>query len=191
LHVPVIRLHLPIRAQLGQNQDRLPVRQVRPDDKRLTNIPKAKEKEKDRGFISASRSWLSAGFVYRSQAAKDNGLAAHGITTTAVISTVFHRPLTLGTSGANPSYTLYAVAAFTTASGPAHAQVALENCSGVCRVYRDGQQLTITYDSQNPANAVAGRSAGTALHLNIAIVFAAVMGVVFLFAAVVNLLVGV
>src|ERR1700739_4978010 len=76
----------------------------------------------------------SAGLGYRSQAAKDNGLAAHGITHTEVISTVFHGPLTLGTSGAYPSYTLYAIVAFTAASGPAHAQVALENCSGVCRV---------------------------------------------------------
>jgi hypothetical protein len=104
--------------------------------------------------------FLAAAVVlYRSQAAKDDGLAAHGITTTAVISTVFHGPLTMNASGANASYTLYAIAAFTTASGPARAQVALEYCSGVCRVYRDGQQLTITYDSRNPANAVAGRPA--------------------------------
>jgi hypothetical protein len=133
----------------------------------------------------------AAGLAYRSQAAKDNGLAAHGITTSAVISTVFHGPLTMSISGGNAGYTLFAIAAFTTASGPAHAQVTLENCSGVCRVYRDGQQFTITYDSQNPANAVAGRPAASSLDLNVAVVFAAGMGLVFLFAAVVNLLIGV
>ena len=126
---------------------------------------------------------------YRNQAA-DNGLAAHGITTTAVISTVFQGPLALGPPGAYPSFTLYADVAFTAASGPTHAQVVLEHCSGVCRVYRNGQQLMITYDSRNPANAVSSRPATSALHLNIATLLAAGLGLAFLFAAIANLLLG-
>lgn len=127
---------------------------------------------------------------YRNQAAGDNGLAAHGVTTTAVISTVFQGPLALGLPGAYPSFTLYADVAFTAASGPTHAQVVLEHCSGGCRVYRKGQQLTITYDSRNPANAVSGRPAASGLHLNIATLFAAGLGLVLLFAAIANLLLG-
>jgi hypothetical protein len=133
-----------------------------------------------------------AGLAYRSQAATDNALADHGITTTAVISRVFHGQTTLGpTAGGNPTYTLYAITAFTAAGRPAQAQVTLEGCTGVCGDYRDGQQLTITYDSQNPAVAVAGRPVAPPLHLNFAIVLFAVIGLLMLFAALFNLLVGV
>lgn len=133
----------------------------------------------------------SAGWGYRSQAARDNGLADHGVTTTAVISRVFHGPLMVSESGGS-SYTLYAIVAFTADGGPASARVTLENCSGVCgKAYRDGGHLTVTYDSRDSANAVAGRPATPAVHLNTAILIAASLGLVFLVAAIVNLLVGV
>jgi hypothetical protein len=130
----------------------------------------------------------AAGLAYRSQATKDNGLADHGITTTSVISTLYHGQMTFGAPGANPTYTVYAIAAFTAAGAPAHAQVALESCTGVCRVYRDGQRLMITYNSRNPAIAVAGRPAALPLHLNYAILLFAGIGLLFLFGALFNLL---
>jgi hypothetical protein len=131
---------------------------------------------------------VAAFFAYRSQAAEDNGLADHGITTTAVISRVFHGQMAFTTPQANPDYTLFAIAAFTAAGAPAHAQVTLETCTGVCRVYRDGQRLMITYDSRNPAMAVAGHPSAPPLHLNYAIVLFAGIGLLFLFGAIFNLL---
>jgi hypothetical protein len=131
---------------------------------------------------------IAAGLAYRSQAQQDNALTDHGITTTAVIRTVFHGQQTFAATGANPTYTLYAIAAFTAAGAPAHAQVTLESCTGVCRAYRDGQQLMITYDSLDPALAVAGRPSAPPLHLNYAIVLLAVVGLLFVFGAVFNLL---
>jgi hypothetical protein len=126
----------------------------------------------------------AAGLGYRSQAATDNGLADHGITTTAIISTVFHGQMTLGpTTGSSPVYTLYAIAAFTAAGRPAHTRVTLEDCSGACGDYRDGQQLMITYDSRNPAIAVVGQPAAPPLHLNYAVLLFAVIGLLFLSAA--------
>jgi len=49
----------------------------------------------------------------------------------------------------------------------------------------------ITYDSRNPAIAVAGRPYAPPLHLNYAILLLAGIGLLFLFAATFNLLVGV
>jgi hypothetical protein len=134
----------------------------------------------------------AAGLIYRNQVATDNGFADHGITTTAVISSVFHGPLSLDpVSGAQSSYTLYGVVAFTAVSGPAQAQVPLEDCSGVCQDFRDGQRLMITYDSRNPANVEVGRPANPYLHLTFATVFVALLGLLLLFAAVFNLVAGV
>jgi hypothetical protein len=130
----------------------------------------------------------AAGWGYHGQAAKDDGLADYGVTTTAVISQVFHGPVSVTTSGGS-SYAMYATTAFTADGTPEHARVTLPSCSGVCsQAYQDGKHLTITYDSRDPATAVAGHPATRALHLNAAIVIAAAMGLIFLVALVVNLL---
>jgi hypothetical protein len=131
----------------------------------------------------------AAGWGYHSQAAKDDGLAGHGVTTSAVIGQVVHGTLAASTSGGTSAAT-YAVAAFVADGTLKHARVALPSCSGTAcaQGYADGQRLTITYDSRDPASAVAGRPVTPALHLNAGIVFAALLGLFFLGAAVVNFL---
>jgi hypothetical protein len=131
---------------------------------------------------------------YRTQSANDTQFAAHAVTTTAVIDSVFEGPPYQSQSGP-PWHDVYAVVQFTAAGKLAHAQVTVvTGCTSACLpVYQAGSKVRIAYDSQNVSDAVIifgrGPYKGPSGHLNLDILALAALGILALMVAVMNLVV--
>jgi hypothetical protein len=132
----------------------------------------------------------AAAWAYHHQAAANDGLAKYGVSTTAVISSTSVAGLGIG-SGGTPLYNKYAIMDFTANGSPESARIFLARCSAICTPnYRSGEKLLITYDSRDTANAVLGRYTPPAAPVSAAILLVAGFGLLALFVAAANMLLG-
>jgi hypothetical protein len=134
----------------------------------------------------------TAALAYHHQAAVNDGLAKYGVSTTAVISSTSVAGLGIAANGGGtPLYSKYAIMDFTANGSPESARVFLARCSAICTPnYQTGEKLLITYDSQNTANAVLGHYNPPPAPLSSAILLVAGFGLLALFVAAANLLLG-
>lgn len=133
----------------------------------------------------------AAAWGYHLKTANDTAIARYGVTTTGVISSTSVAGLGISYYGGATQYDKYAIVDFTARGTPETARVFLTSCTGLCTPnYQSGEKLLITYDSRNTDDAVIGRYHRPFTPADSAVILVAGLGLIVLFAAAANLVLG-
>lgn len=131
-------------------------------------------------------------WAYLAVGAGNREILAHTATTRAVITSMRVGP-PQQTTGQPSAYPEWAAISYRVGTRALHAQVTLQNCTGVCPpLFRVGQKIPVAYDVRNPSALyypvpTTARYANTRLEIA---VIGGLLGGILLIAAVVNLIVG-